>query len=146
MLIDGATGTLGLGAVILALAMGAAKIFATSRNKALLDKLHQLDPTRIVPIALGSRPTAENEMEATGGYGVDALIEALGPNASVATVLDSFNALRRGCGRSHSTGAVPSHVPAEVLHRLTVAVSGPGRPRRDCLKLCSSRTTRATFT
>lgn len=55
VLIDGATGTLGLGAVILALAMGAARIFATGRNT-LLEKLQQLDPQRIVPIALGSAP------------------------------------------------------------------------------------------
>ncbi|RYE52956.1 MAG: alcohol dehydrogenase, partial [Hyphomicrobiales bacterium] len=112
VLIDGGTGTLGLGAVILALAMGAAKIFATGRNTVLLDKLHQLDPTRIVPIALGRRPTAEVVMEATGGYGVDVLIEALGPNAPVASVLDSFNALRRG-GKAINIGGVADPIPLE---------------------------------
>ncbi|WP_309625852.1 alcohol dehydrogenase catalytic domain-containing protein [Methylibium sp.] len=112
VLIDGATGTLGLGAVILALAMGAAKVFATGRNKAVLDRLHQLDPARIVPIALGERPTAEIVMDATGGYGVDALIEALGPNAPVSTVLDSFNALRRG-GKAINIGGVADPIPLE---------------------------------
>jgi len=112
VLIDGGTGTLGLGAVILALAMGAGKIFATGRNKALLDKLHKLDPKRIVPIALGARPTSEIVMEATDGYGVDALIETLGPNAPVATVLDSFNALRRG-GKAINIGGVADPIPLE---------------------------------
>ncbi len=112
VLIDGGTGTLGLGAVILALAMGAGKIFATGRNKALLDKLHKLDPKRIVPIALGGRPTSEIVMEATDGYGVDALIETLGPNAPVATVLDSFNALRRG-GKAINIGGVADPIPLE---------------------------------
>jgi alcohol dehydrogenase len=112
VLIDGATGTLGLGAVMLALAMGAAKVFATGRNKALLDKLHTLNAQRIVPIALGERPTAQIVMEATGGYGVDVLIEALGPNAPVATVLDSFNALRRG-GKAINIGGVADPIPLE---------------------------------
>lgn len=112
VLIDGATGTLGLGTVILALAMGAAKVFGTGRNKALLDRLYKLDPARIVPIALGDRPTSEVVMEATGGLGADALIEALGPNAPVSTVLDAFNALRRG-GKAINIGGVADPIPLE---------------------------------
>jgi len=46
-------------------------------------------------------------MEATGGYGVDVLIEALGPNAPVSTVLGSFNALRRG-GKAINISAWPT--------------------------------------
>jgi threonine dehydrogenase-like Zn-dependent dehydrogenase len=112
VLIDGATGTLGLGAVILALAMGASKVFGTGRNRSLLDKIHNIDPNRIVPIALGTRPTSEIVMEATDGYGVDVLIEALGPNAAVSTVLDSFNALRRG-GKAVNIGGVADPIPLE---------------------------------
>ena len=112
VLIDGGTGTLGLGAVLLALAMGAAKIFATGRNQALLEKVHKINPERIVPIALGNRPTADIVMEATGGYGVDVLIEALGPNAPVSSVLDSFNALRRG-GKAINIGGVADPIPLE---------------------------------
>jgi len=51
-------------------------------------------------------------MEATGGYGVDVLIEALGPNAPVSTVLDSFNALRRG-GKAINIGGVADPIPLE---------------------------------
>ncbi len=105
VLIDGGTGTLGLGAVLLALAMGAAKVFATGRNPALLDKLHKLDPRRVVPISLGERPTADVVMEATGGYGVDVLLETLGANAPVENVLDAFNGLRRG-GKAVNIGGV----------------------------------------
>jgi alcohol dehydrogenase len=112
VLIDGGTGTLGLGAVILALAMGAAKIFATGRNTALLAKLHEIDPSRIQAIALGQRPTSEVILEATDGYGVDIVIEALGPNAPVSTVLDSFNALRRG-GKAINIGGVADPIPLE---------------------------------
>lgn len=112
LLVDGGTGTLGLGAVLLALAMGAATVFATGRNKALLERLRNVDPKRVVPITLGERPTAEVIMEATGGFGVDALIESLGANASVATVLDAFNALKRG-GRAINIGGVADPIPLE---------------------------------
>ena len=112
VLVDGGTGTLGLGAVILALAMGATKVFATGRNKVLLDRLRAIDPARVVPITLGERPTAEIVMAATDGFGVDALIETLGPNAPVATVLDAFNALKRG-GRAINIGGVADPIPLE---------------------------------
>lgn len=112
VLIDGATGTLGLGAVILALAMGASKVFATGRNKELLQKLHALDSKRIVPIALGTRATSEVVMDGTSGYGVDVLIETLGPNAPVETVVDSFNALRRG-GKAVNVSGVSDKIPLD---------------------------------
>ena len=112
VLVDGSTGTLGLGAVLLALAMGAAKIYGTGRNAALLDRLQQLDPQRIVPIRLGERTASEVVMQATDGYGVDVLIESLGPNAPVSTVLDAFNALRRG-GKAINIGGVADPIPLE---------------------------------
>jgi len=111
LLVDGGTGTLGLGAVILALAMGAAKVFATGRNAKLLEKLGSLD-ARIVPIALGKHSTAQIVMQATDGYGVDALVEALGPNTPPSTVLDAFNALRRG-GKAINIGGVAEPIPLE---------------------------------
>ncbi|WP_230630173.1 alcohol dehydrogenase catalytic domain-containing protein [Comamonas testosteroni] len=112
VLIDGGTGTLGLGAVILALAMGAAKIYVTARNQVLLERVRKIDPQRIVPIVLGSRPVADVVMDATAGYGVDVLIEALGPNAPVSSVLDAFNALRRG-GKAINIGGVSDPIPLE---------------------------------
>ena len=112
VLIDGATGPLGFGAVILALAMGAGKVYATGRNTALLDKVHRLDRHRVMPIALGGRATSEIIMEATEGYGVDALIEAQGPDAPIATVVDSFDALRRG-GSAINIGGIATAIPLE---------------------------------
>ncbi|MFN3312609.1 MAG: alcohol dehydrogenase catalytic domain-containing protein [Hyphomonas sp.] len=111
VLIDGGTGTLGLGGVISALAMGASKVFATGRNTQLLDKLGQLDP-RIMPIELGRRPTSEIVMEATDGFGCDAMVQCLGPNAAVETVVDSINALRRG-GKAVNVGGVANPIPIE---------------------------------
>ena len=92
--------------------MGAAKVFGTGRNKALLEKLTKIAPGRVVPIALGERSTSEVVMDATAGHGVDALLETLGPNAPVSTVLDAFNALRRG-GKAINIGGVADPIPLE---------------------------------
>ena len=112
VLIDGATGTLGLGAVILALAMGASKIFATGRNTALLERVHALDPRRIVPFHLGSAKLKDFVFERTGGLGVDVAIETLGANAPVQHIVDSLEALRRG-GRAVNVSGVSATIPVE---------------------------------
>lgn len=95
VLVDGGTGTLGVGAVLLALAMGASKVFATGRNKALLDKLGSID-ARIHPIAVGEQSVVNAVSQATGGRGCDMVLEALGANAPAAALLDAFSALKRG--------------------------------------------------
>lgn len=112
LIIDGATGTLGLGGTLCALGMGARKIFATGRNKELLEKLKSLDPVRIRPIALGERSVHDIVMEETEGFGVDVVLQTLGPQAPVAAVLDSFSALRRG-GKAVSIGGVSDPIPLE---------------------------------
>lgn len=112
LLIDGATGTLGLGGVMLALAMGAKNIFATGRNRKHLDRLKAISPGRIQTIVLGERSAGEIVKEATGGYGVDVLLETLGPNAPVSNVTDAFSGLRRG-GKAVSVGGVADPIPIE---------------------------------
>ncbi|MFP3643046.1 alcohol dehydrogenase catalytic domain-containing protein [Paraburkholderia sp. SIMBA_054] len=112
LIIDGATGTLGLGGTLCALAMGARTIFATGRNKELLAQLKELDPARIHPVVIGERSVHDIVMEATEGYGVDVVLQALGPGAPVSNVLDSFSALRRG-GKAVSVGGVSDPIPLE---------------------------------
>lgn len=114
VLVDGGTGTLGVGTVLLALAMGAAKVFPTGRNKVLLEKLRALDPQRVTPVVAGDRSVAEIVREATGGRGVDVVIQALGANAPAAAVLDSFNALRRG-GKAINVGGVAETLALEPI-------------------------------
>lgn len=112
VLIDGGTGTLGVGGVILALAMGATKVFATGRNEELLRKLRSIDPKRIQTIALGSQKTQEVVMDVTDGYGVDVVIETLGPNADVQNVVASLEALRRG-GKAVNVSGVSATIPVD---------------------------------
>jgi len=114
ILIDGATGTLGLGAVVCALAMGASKVFATGRNTALLQKLEAVDRKRIQVVALGEKPASEVVMSATDGLGVDVVIQALGANAPAATVIDSINALRKG-GVIVNVGGVAETLPIDPI-------------------------------
>lgn len=114
VLIDGITGTLGFGAALLALAMGAAHVFGTGRNAELLQRVRGLAPRRVVPITLGARPVHEEVMEHTGGLGVDAYVGALGPGAPVESTLQGLRALRRG-GRAVGMGALAAALPIDPL-------------------------------
>lgn len=53
MLVDGISGTLGLGAALLGLAMGMTRILGTGRNRELLERVKALVPDRIEVHALG---------------------------------------------------------------------------------------------
>jgi threonine dehydrogenase-like Zn-dependent dehydrogenase len=114
VLVDGGTGTLGVGAVLCALAMGASKVFATGRNVELLNKLKSIDPKRVQVIPLGGTPVAEVVLKATDGLGVDAAIQALGANAPASTVIDAINALRRG-GMLVNVGGVAEKLPIDPI-------------------------------
>src|ERR1700738_1767065 len=58
LLVNGISGTLGLCAALIALAMGATKILGTGRNGALLDRVKTLAPERIATFALPGGPAA----------------------------------------------------------------------------------------
>jgi alcohol dehydrogenase len=113
MLVDGISGTLGLGAALLGLAMGMTRILGTGRNRQLLERVKALAPDRIEVLTLGERPTHEWAKSLTGGEGVDFMISALGPGAPVNTMLESLKAVRRG-GRAVNVGAVADVLPLDV--------------------------------
>src|SRR5215468_10851971 len=108
MLVDGISGTLGLGAALLGLAMGMTRILGTGRDRRLLDRVKALAPGRIEVHALDDGPTAEWAKRCTDGEGVDFMISALGPGSSARTMLDALKAVRRG------VGAVAELVPIDV--------------------------------
>jgi len=96
VLIDGASGTLGLGGVLNALAMGATKIFGTGRNAALLRDVKALAPDRIEVHAVGDGSLKDFVLEHNGGEGVDAVISTLGPGSPKETLLEALTTLSRG--------------------------------------------------
>ncbi len=114
VLIDGITGTLGVGAALLALAMGAARVFGTGRNETLLAEVTAIAPSRVRSIRLGERAVNEVVMEATSGLGVDAYLGALGPGAPVESTLQGLLSLRRG-GTAVGMGALAATLPIDPL-------------------------------
>jgi alcohol dehydrogenase len=116
VLICGASGTLGLGAVQIARAMGAVKIFCVARNADLLERVRALDPQRIRTFSHGSGDLAAWIRSENDGEGVDAVLDAIGPGASHQVTLDCVRALRRG-GKLVEVGAMSDPLPLN-LHEL----------------------------
>ncbi len=114
ILINGISGTLGLGAVALALAMGARKILGTARNEALFQRVKDLAaPGRIEIHTLGTGPTHEWVDRVTHGEGLDVVIDALGPGAPAQSLIDAMRGLHRG-GHLVNIGAVAGPVPVDL--------------------------------
>lgn len=117
VLINGISGTLGLGVALFALALGVRKIYGTGRDRDLLAKVTAIAPDRIECHSLNDDPgIGEWVRGRTGGEGVNIVIDALGPGAPHDTVLDALAGLRRG-GHHVNIGAVGGHVPVH-LHEI----------------------------
>ena len=113
MLINGISGTLGLGATLFALAMGVTRIFGTGRNVELLQRVKALAPNRIEVHSLGSGPIADWVRSRTQGDGVDFMVDALGTAASLDTLLDAMHAVRRG-GKVMNIGGTLGKLAVDV--------------------------------
>jgi D-arabinose 1-dehydrogenase-like Zn-dependent alcohol dehydrogenase len=125
LLINGISGQLGLNAAQLALAMGATKILGTGRNAALLDRVKALAPGRIdvlsvpdAPTPGGTDPLVAWAKAATGGYGVDGMIDCLPPGAPAGAMMRALYCLRRG-GRAVNVGAVMETLPLNAFWLMT---------------------------
>ena len=125
LLVNGISGTLGLCAALLALAMGATKILGTGRNAALLERVKALAPQRIDVFALtdgsnGSQPDpfVAWAKAATDGYGVDGMIDCLPPGAPASAMTRALQTLRRG-GRAVNVGAVMEVLPLNAFWLMT---------------------------
>ncbi len=114
LLIDGISGTLGLGAALVALAMGVPKILGVARDAKRLAKVKALAPNRIEVLSLGTRNVAEWARELTDGCGVDMMISCLAPGTPAQTMTDSIYTLRRGGTAINVNGMGPDLVPMDV--------------------------------
>lgn len=124
LLINGISGTLGLCAALLALAMGASKILGTGRNVELLERVRLLAPDRILVHAMQDLSAGAPDPEAdpllawtremTGGWGVDGMIDCLPPGAPASTMLRALHTLRRG-GKAVNVGAVTEALPLNAF-------------------------------
>lgn len=114
VLVNGATGTLGLGAVLVALAMGATRILATGRNPALLAALGALEPQRIATHVLQSGPLIDWMRERTEGLGPDVMVDCLGRGAPAESTMAALAGLKRG-GRAVNIGALAAGVSIDPM-------------------------------
>lgn len=126
LLINGISGTLGLCAALIALAMGATRILGTGRNAALLDRVKALAPQRIDVFAFsdgglpagGPDPFVAWAKSMTDGCGVDGAIDCLPPGAPAAAMMRALATLRRG-GRAVNVGAVVEVLPINAFWLMT---------------------------
>ncbi|TAK97959.1 MAG: alcohol dehydrogenase [Rhodospirillaceae bacterium] len=117
ILINGISGTLGLGGVLLGLAMGMTRILGTGRNKELLARVKALAPERIEVFSnAGGEAIDPWVLSRTNGLGVDIYVDALGPGAPHETLQQGMRALNRG-GRAYNIGAIDGMVGMD-LHRM----------------------------
>lgn len=113
IIINGATGTLGVGATLFALAMGIGKIYAVARGKRLLERLKALAPGRIEILSNLDGSVAEWVKAATGGRGADLMLDTLGAVASLESMKDAMYGVKRG-GRIVNIGGTAGELGVDV--------------------------------
>jgi alcohol dehydrogenase len=104
VLINGITGTLGLGACLVALAMGVTRILGVGRNPALIKRVEALAPGRIKVLGSGAGTIAEFARAETQGYGVDGVVDCLAPGAPGTAMQDAIYGVRRGGALVNANG------------------------------------------
>lgn len=114
VLVNGASGTLGLGGVLFALALGAPKILGVGRDIKLLERVKAIDPQRIhVHSTESGVSVADWARSHTGGNGVDVVFDALPNGAPVEPFMAALDALGNG-GRHVNCSGVHESVPISV--------------------------------
>lgn len=114
MMISGASGTLGLGAVLLALAMGVTRILGVARNQALLDRVKALAPDRIEVKSINDAESVEDwALRLTNNEGIDIYMDCIGPGGGHELLLSGMRVLKRG-GRAVNIGAISGDVPVDL--------------------------------
>lgn len=124
VLVNGSTGTLGVGTVLVALAMGATKVLALGRNKELLEKVRNIDPRRVhVHSFEDEQPVGDWVRSLTDGLGADIFIDAIGHGAPKEPTLAGLKSLRNG-GRMVDIGGMMEDLPLPKLMTSQISVMG----------------------
>lgn len=113
LIVNGATGCLGASAVLVSLAMGVSKVIAVGRNQDTLNSLVQLDPRRVISVALAGNAEDIEQVKAASG-GADVVLDCLGAVKTPDPVLTCINALRPG-GTAVFIGGVEAEIPLPYL-------------------------------
>ncbi len=119
ILVNGATGYFGSGAVMLAVSMGAGRVVAVGRKRAALETLRDAFGPRVIPAVVTGDATQDAAIirHAAGGH-ADVALDLLGGANSTSTTLSCLRALKRG-GRLVLMGS--AEVPLELSFREMLA-------------------------
>jgi len=120
IIVNGAAGYFGSGAVMLAVAMGAGRVVAAGRKREALERLGDAFGPRVVPAVVTGEDAATDlaALRHAAGGGADVALDLLGAAKSTATTLSSLRALKRG-GRLVLMGS--AEVPLELSFREMLA-------------------------
>jgi alcohol dehydrogenase len=119
IIINGASGYFGSGAVMLAVAMGAGRVVAAGRDAEALESLGVAFGPRVVPAVVTGRGEEDLETLRHAANGTaDVALDLLGSAASTSTTLSCLRALKRG-GRLVIMGS--AEVPLELSFRELLA-------------------------
>jgi alcohol dehydrogenase len=120
IIINGAAGYFGSGAVMLAVAMGAARVVAVGRKQAALETLREAFGPRVIPAVVSGGDAAKDLaiIRHAAGGGADVALDLLGAAKTTSTTLSSLRALKRG-GRLVLMGS--AEVPLELSFREMLA-------------------------
>jgi alcohol dehydrogenase len=119
IIVNGATGYYGSGAVMLAVAMGAGRVVAVGRRQAALEQLREAFGPRVIPAKVtgDAQKDLATIRHAAGGR-ADVALDLLGAAKSTSTTLSCLRALKRG-GRLVLMGS--AEAPLEVSFREMLA-------------------------
>lgn len=114
VLVNGISGTLGLGCALFGLAMGANRILGTGRSVELLERVKALAPNRIDVFSNANGEPIDHWVKSiTDNVGVDVFVDCLGPGAPAETLLQGMRSLKRG-GKAYNIGAMAGGVPFDL--------------------------------
>jgi alcohol dehydrogenase len=110
VVVNGATGILGVSAVLLLLAMGAARIVAMGRRASALERLRALDRRRVVAVRVDGDAIDAHALIDAAGERAHLFVDAIGFTRSAAATLAGIGALAHG-GHAVLVGGVNVDVP-----------------------------------
>jgi alcohol dehydrogenase len=118
IVVSGATGAYGSAAVIVALAMGAARVVAFGRDKKILAQVAALDSHRVVPCtATGDVKADAMALRAAAGRAPSMAFDQVGAARDPNTTLAALNSLAQG-GRLVLMGSMTVDLPISYTHMM----------------------------
>jgi len=111
LVVTGATGAYGAAAVLVGLAMGAARVVAAGRNRTALDAIATAGGPRVVCVALEGDPTVDAAaLRAAAGGGAHMAFDMIGNAGDPNATLAALHSLRRA-GRLVLMGSMTTVLP-----------------------------------